>query len=906
MSYFVGQSSLLYSSSIYSFHLSWIFPAGLSTIRRMTYLLILLHILIQGSVTVGTDVGTKLRTLKHEQNCTKYVHRNSISYHCNDHVHLKFGFFGDIELICDEYIEVNPYQYITLVDVQRFSILDLQVHGCDPPANGYSSVNVKIGEDTMSIGSVSAKLLLSIYCLANKAVELSNLHFRSLNNLVVLMIDCPGLSQIPKDIMSGSSSATLLDVLNIRNTALEYIPHEALGRFSDVIHLKIINNKLKTLFDLQPFGKVMEMEFQGNQLEFLAEDVFSANKEVICLNLSGNSIIAFPESLCGLDKLEILDVRYNSITFVSASCVERLLSLQEMYLEGNQMRLLDMEVTLPMFVKIQDYTIRNKTVPYNRKNQPEPDFKEVVEELLNSQPSGVGLGEGQHFGGRFTRHLTFHHNRLAYLGSTIFVGLFYLQHLDFSFNLLTYLPEDLLEQNSRLTHLLISHNDITHISESLLHWTPKLEHLDLSHNLIKTLGVNTFSAGGRLRLIDLSDNQMDSLPHGIFLPLNWTFAERGPLFLNLEGNKLNSLPDVSLPRLTELNLARNHLANIHVNTLEKTLSLERLNLSWNYIKTIGPMIEYMNTSNTTVSFTRNGILHRNLTMLTHVDLSYNRLEHFPAVHSVRGSLKSLSLTGNTILNFWVPDNEHLYESGMNFPILELLDFSNNTLGHEFFMGPETDNFPLLLSKIEMKNLRTLDLSRNQISIPGCSEDELINVRGNCDRILQLMPRLEILNLSHNAIANVPEHFRHLMKLRHVDFSYNRIKKVSYRNFFFINGITKFMLKSLDESEGRYVQREDHLELPNSHNLTMDLRHNEISEIQLPEEKMAIVPRIYEGRRFARASSKLGHNLLVCGCPVLKLLQYWQQEIRPVAEEEAWESQKLILPTTVDIEGLLCQ
>ncbi|XP_071445637.1 uncharacterized protein [Hetaerina americana] len=166
--------------------------------------------------------------------------------------------------------------------------------------------------------------------------------------------------------------------------------------------------------------------------------------------------------------------------------------------------------------------------------------------------------------------------------------------------------------------------------------------------------------------------------------------------------------------------------------------------------------------------------------------------------------------------------------------------------------------------------------------------------------------LQELNLSHNEISVVPEFFRDLQKLRKVDFSHNRIKLLSFDNLFFVNGITLEELDKLDELPGRYLQKNGYLELPNSHHLTVDLRYNEISEFDLPMDKVEMV-RGSEGmhRFFARATLLLGRNPIACGCQTFKLLRYWQQEIRPVAEEETWGGQRLMLPAAIDIQGLSC-
>ncbi|XP_071444858.1 insulin-like growth factor-binding protein complex acid labile subunit [Hetaerina americana] len=340
-------------------------------------------------------------------------------------------------------------------------------------------------------------------------------------------------------------------------------------------------------------------------------------------------------------------------------------------------------------------------------------------------------------------------------------------------------------------------------------------------------------------MINLSNNSIASLPDELFSPLNSTTGGEEPLVLNLEGNLLTSLPVLSLPRLTELNLARNRLAHLHVHTLKHTTALRRIDLSRNDIVTIEPSIIYHELPIRAFIKEGDALFHGNLKNISEIDLSHNRLRHFPSVLYVRPSLKSLILKGNQISDFVITPLSYKYGYYLEFDSLEVLDLSNNTLGQAL-----TNRIDEMHRKVYkyglMPRLKQLDLSENGITLSQCSTDQSLSwLPPDCDMFLESMKALEVLAMAHNDITVVPEYFSHLVNLRRADFRYNKIKEVAYDNLFFTNGVS---LGHLIYHENDYLRKGDYFELPNSHNLTVDLRYNDISAIHLPDKKNS--PQIY--------------------------------------------------------------
>ncbi|XP_046408492.1 uncharacterized protein LOC124172999 isoform X1 [Ischnura elegans] len=152
-----------------------------------------------------------------------------------------------------------------------------------------------------------------------------------------------------------------------------------------------------------------------------------------------------------------------------------------------------------------------------------------------------------------------------------------------------------------------------------------------------------------------------------------------------------------------------------------------------------------------------------------------------------------------------------------------------------------------------------------------------------------MPNLRYVDLSHNKIK----------RLWHGDLLYTRARDCmdlelfrknygkEYSKFWFLNSVRK----------NRF---------PGSKNLTIDLRHNSISSLHLPDDKIGVaIPGCDIGSQFSRVKLLLGHNPFVCDCEVFKLLRYASLEMRPTSALERLNGHMLVVPAVIDIQDLHC-
>ncbi|XP_046408165.1 protein toll-like [Ischnura elegans] len=315
--------------------------------------------------------------------------------------------------------------------------------------------------------------------------------------------------------------------------------------------------------------------------------------------------------------------------------------------------------------------------------------------------------------------------------------------------------------------------------------------------------------------------------------------------------------------------------------LSQTPRLLEVNLSHNLIHTIEIPLDF--------PFTEWG-----LAKLKVCDLSSNQLTKFHNMHYYVPNLKHLNISSNNITEF----RGDIIATGLT---LETFDMSRNRL--------KSVDFDWL------EDMKHLDLSHNGIDLEDCREymDPKRLVWG-CFSPLHRFSDLEVIILSHNQIAFIPMDFHYyLPKLRYVDLSHNKIKRLMHGDLLFTrirdNMDLELFRTNYEEEyrhEYRFLDNVIRNGFPGSNNLTIDLRHNSISSLQLPDDKIEVViPGCDIDSKFSRVKLLLGHNPFVCDCEVFKLLRYASKEIRPTSALERYNGHMLVVPAVIDIQDLHC-
>ncbi|XP_046870931.1 toll-like receptor 8b [Hypomesus transpacificus] len=235
--------------------------------------------------------------------------------------------------------------------------------------------------------------------------------------------------------------------------------------------------------------------------------------------------------------------------------------------------------------------------------------------------------------------------------------------LDLSRNNIISIDPEVLQGLENTACLNLSFNFIGDMfnGSQFLHF-PRLKYLDISYNKLYMRYRDAFSELPELEVLDLTGNAHYFLMSGLNHSLN---------FLDL------------LPSLKTLNLSLNEISTLTDKQISSN-SLQELNFRANRLHIMWKRKDYYN-------------LFQNLTNLTTLDLSLNKLSHIPkkVYYNLPKTLRRLSLSGNGLKAF-------KWNMVQQQPYLEELDLSLNYL--EF-----------VAENLSNSSLRRLDLSHNQIS-----------------------------------------------------------------------------------------------------------------------------------------------------------------------------------------------
>nr|XP_042114129.1 leucine-rich repeat-containing G-protein coupled receptor 6 isoform X4 [Peromyscus maniculatus bairdii] len=277
-------------------------------------------------------------------------------------------------------------------------------------------------------------------------------------------------------------------------------------------------------------------------------------------------------------------------------------------------------------------------------------------------------------------------------------------------------------------YLDLSMNNLTELQPGLFHHLRFLEELRLSGNHLSHIPGKAFSGLHSLKILMLQSNQLRGIPAEAL----WELPSLQSL--RLDANLISLVPERSFEGLSSLRhlwLDDNALTEIPVRALNNLPALQAMTLALNHIRSI-PDYAFQNlTSLVVLHLHNNRIQHvgthsfEGLHNLETLDLNYNELQEFPVAIRTLGRLQELSLNGAT-------------------DIQEFPDLKGTT------------------------SLEILTLTRAGIRLlpPG---------------MCQQLPRLRILELSHNQIEELPSLHR-CQKLEEIGLQHNRIWKIGADTF----------------------------------------------------------------------------------------------------------------------------
>eukprot|EP01135_Chromosphaera_perkinsii_P006228 Nk52_evm5s462 gene=Nk52_evmTU5s462 len=324
-----------------------------------------------------------------------------------------------------------------------------------------------------------------------------------------------------------------------------------------------------------------------------------------------------------------------------------------------------------------------------------PDQCTCKEDTKTTDCSHLGLTVFPEGVDETTKTLLLHDNAILHL--PISLGFPHLERFNASGNYLQRLEWALFIGMQALTELDLSRNQLSAIDERAFQYNGFLQHLDLSYNMIEVLP-DAFHYLPSLKRLWLSHNAIFSFPERAFYDL-------GSLEdLSLTGNRLELLyafpPQLfNVPSLLHLDLSSCGLREIPNEAFIKLVHLRHLNISDNRLSALPSLAQ--------------------MEKLEELDVSRNRLITWGIDI---GTLRFLDIG-------WNPE---LPTMG-RMESLEQLNMQGLNMGYF--------NFDTVRS---YSKLRVLDLSRNGLNSVDFS------------RVNESVLALEYLNLSHNALEDVPD------------------------------------------------------------------------------------------------------------------------------------------------------
>jgi len=185
--------------------------------------------------------------------------------------------------------------------------------------------------------------------------------------------------------------------------------------------------------------------------------------------------------------------------------------------------------------------------------------------------------------GSLVTELNLSNNNFQVIPPDLYKTLPSLRKLDLSNNRLSSLPERVFRGLYRLRELMLDRNNLQNMPTKALMPLTALEALSLGSNQLTMLPENGFKTLSKLLVLNLKNNYLQDVD-------DMAFAGLGSLnALELEGNLLTDIPK-AIGRLTSvqsIQLSSNKLTYVRDGLLQRTPSLEKLELRGNPILTVG-------------------------------------------------------------------------------------------------------------------------------------------------------------------------------------------------------------------------------------------------------------------------------------------------------------------------------
>uniref|UniRef100_A0A0A9XJQ4 Leucine-rich repeats and immunoglobulin-like domains protein 3 n=1 Tax=Lygus hesperus TaxID=30085 RepID=A0A0A9XJQ4_LYGHE len=412
-----------------------------------------------------------------------------------------------------------------------------------------------------------------------------------------------------------------------------------------------------------------------------------------------------------------------------------------------------------------------------------------------------------------------------------------------------------------LLELDLSHNLLTDISRGALNRLVSLQQLSVAYNLLPTI----FQIPISLSRLYLNYNEINKIPARAWPTMN------ALLSLDLSDNYLEDNLErgsfTNLLTLRRLDLSRNYITEPPWESLADVSSLQYLHLQGNNLTSLGkgafgklPIVFELNLSeNQIVNVSAKAF--DGLLQLLKLNLSHNQIENIPnGAFQGLVSLQTLDLSQNMIETL---DNK------THGVLDDCLSLERVNLSHNRISFVTRKTFPS--DPYQPYKLREVDLSFNVM--PVVTFDLTYGTR-----------KLEVLNLSHNAINEVRKGvIGNLTSLKELDLSYNELTELTQPNTFDLPPSLKSLKLRANQLVTLPIGQIEHISFA-------DLRDNQLdyyTEVTKMEKNGSRV--LYAG------------NHINCDCRLRPLKRWILDETSRAVD---WVDVKCHIPTSLANKSLL--